>query len=272
MTIRVLVADDQSVVRAGLWTLLGGQPDMDVVGQAADGREAVALARRLRPDVCLFDIRMPVLDGIEAARLLAGPDVEDPIAVVVITTFNTDEYVHGALRAGARGFLHKGRHPNSCSRPCARRTTATPSSTRVSPPGCSPASPNPPHARPNRSTPSRAGGGRPAPARPRTDERRDRRGAVRQPEHGEFHVAGLLTKVGSGTASSWRRGPTRRGGWGRAASHGGLVGDLLVGLVDAHEVLREFDVASGNVSADVELGDLAFVPGQRRRVRSERRS
>ena len=112
MTVRVLIADDQSIVRAGLATILDGQPDIEVVGQAADGREAVALARRLRPDVCLLDIRMPHLDGIEATRLLAGPDVEDPIAVVVITTFDTDEYVHGALKAGARGFLLKGAAPD----------------------------------------------------------------------------------------------------------------------------------------------------------------
>jgi DNA-binding NarL/FixJ family response regulator len=111
VTVRVLIADDQSIVRAGLATILGGQPGIEVVGQAADGREAVALARRLRPDVCLFDIRMPVLDGIEATRLLAGPDVADPLPVVVITTFDTDEHVHGALRAGARGFLLKGAAP-----------------------------------------------------------------------------------------------------------------------------------------------------------------
>ncbi|WP_024285561.1 response regulator transcription factor [Cellulomonas sp. KRMCY2] len=112
MTIRVVIADDQSIIRAGLTTILDGQPDIDVVGQAADGREAVDLARRLRPDVCLLDIRMPNLDGIEATRLLAGPDVTDPIAVVVITTFDTDEYVYGALRAGARGFLLKGAAPD----------------------------------------------------------------------------------------------------------------------------------------------------------------
>lgn len=111
MTIRVLVADDQSIVRAGLATILDSQPGLEVVGQAADGREAVALARRLCPDVCLLDIRMPHLDGIEATRRLAGPDAVDPVAVVVITTFDTDEYVHGALKAGARGFLLKGASP-----------------------------------------------------------------------------------------------------------------------------------------------------------------
>jgi DNA-binding NarL/FixJ family response regulator len=112
MTIRVLIADDQGIVRAGLSTILNGSPGVEVIGEAADGRTAVALARRLRPDVCLFDIRMPVLDGIEATRLLAGPDVADPIAVVVITTFDTDEYIYGALRAGARGFLLKGAEPD----------------------------------------------------------------------------------------------------------------------------------------------------------------
>jgi DNA-binding NarL/FixJ family response regulator len=112
MTIRVIIADDQSIVRAGLSTILNGQPDIEVIGQAADGREAVALAHELRPDVCLLDIRMPNLDGIEATRLLAGPGINDPIAVVVITTFDTDEYIHGALKAGARGFLLKGAAPD----------------------------------------------------------------------------------------------------------------------------------------------------------------
>ena len=107
MTIRVLVADDQEIVRTGLAMILNAQPDIEVAGVAADGREAVELARRLRPDVCLFDIRMPELDGIEATRRLAGPDVPDPLAVVVITTFDLDEYVYAALRAGARGFLLK---------------------------------------------------------------------------------------------------------------------------------------------------------------------
>jgi DNA-binding NarL/FixJ family response regulator len=109
--IRVLVADDQDIVRAGLTMLLNAQPGIEVVGEAADGREAVTLARRLRPDVCLLDIRMPGMDGIEATRQLAGPDVADPIAVVVITTFDLDDYVHGALKAGARGFLLKDAGP-----------------------------------------------------------------------------------------------------------------------------------------------------------------
>lgn len=111
MSIRVLVADDQEIVRTGLTMILDAQPDIEVVGVAADGLEAVGIARELRPDVCLFDIRMPGMDGIEATRLLAGPGVDDPLAVVVITTFDLDEYVHGALKAGARGFLLKDAGP-----------------------------------------------------------------------------------------------------------------------------------------------------------------
>ena len=107
MTIRVLIADDQELVRTGLSMILDAQPDIEVVGQASDGNDAVALARRLRPDVCLFDIRMPGLDGIQATRMLAGPDIQDPMAVVIITTFDLDEYVFDALRAGAKGFLLK---------------------------------------------------------------------------------------------------------------------------------------------------------------------
>lgn len=111
MTIRVLIADDQELVRTGLRMILNAQDDITVVGEAVDGQEAVELARSLQPDVCLFDIRMPRLDGIEATRLLAGPGVEQPMAIVVITTFDLDEYVYGALRAGARGFLLKDAGP-----------------------------------------------------------------------------------------------------------------------------------------------------------------
>jgi DNA-binding NarL/FixJ family response regulator len=111
VSIRVLVADDQAIIRTGLRIMLEAQPDIEVVGEAADGRQAVRLARDLRPDVCLFDIRMPVLDGLEATQQLAGPGVPDPLVVVVITTFDLDEYVYGALRAGARGFLLKDAGP-----------------------------------------------------------------------------------------------------------------------------------------------------------------
>lgn len=109
--VRVVVADDQEIVRTGLAMILDAQPGIEVVGQAADGHQAVVTAERLRPDVCLFDIRMPGVDGIEATRRLAGPDVADPLAVVVITTFDLDEYVHAALKAGARGFLLKDAGP-----------------------------------------------------------------------------------------------------------------------------------------------------------------
>ncbi len=112
MSIRVVVADDQDLVRTGLVMILGAQPGIDVVGEAADGIQAIEVATRLRPDVLLVDIRMPKLDGIEVTRRLAGPDVADPMAVVVITTFDLDEYVLGALRAGARGFLLKDAGPD----------------------------------------------------------------------------------------------------------------------------------------------------------------
>jgi len=111
VTIRVLVADDQAMVRTGFGMILGAQPDMEVVGEAADGVEAVELARRLKPDVALFDIRMPRMDGLEALRILAGPGVIDPVKVVVVTTFDRDEYVHAALHNGACGFLLKDSGP-----------------------------------------------------------------------------------------------------------------------------------------------------------------
>ncbi len=114
--VRVLIADDQDMVRVGLATILDADPSIDVVGQARDGLEAVELVRSLRPDVCLFDIRMPNLDGIEATRRVAGPGVENPVAVIVITTFDQDEYVYDALRAGARGFLLKDADPDLLAR------------------------------------------------------------------------------------------------------------------------------------------------------------
>ncbi|GGN00794.1 response regulator [Streptomyces fuscichromogenes] len=109
--IRVLIADDQEMVRTGFRFFLDAQPDITVVAEAADGERAVALARQLRPDVCLLDIRMPKLDGLEATRLLAGPQEADPMRVVVVTTFDLDEYVYGALRGGACGFLLKDSGP-----------------------------------------------------------------------------------------------------------------------------------------------------------------
>jgi DNA-binding NarL/FixJ family response regulator len=110
VTLRVVIADDQEMVRSGFRMILEAQ-GVSVVGEAADGRAAVELARRLRPDVCLLDIRMPIMDGLEATRLLAGPDVADPIPVVVVTTFDMDEYVRTAILNGASGFLLKDAGP-----------------------------------------------------------------------------------------------------------------------------------------------------------------
>ena len=106
MSLRVLVADDHALVRAGFRMILEAQ-GMEVVGEASDGAEAVEAAHRLRPDVVLMDIRMPGMDGLEATRRLAGPGVEEPVRVLVLTTFDLDDYVYDALQAGASGFLLK---------------------------------------------------------------------------------------------------------------------------------------------------------------------
>ncbi|MBY8849418.1 response regulator transcription factor [Saccharothrix longispora] len=111
MAIRVLVADDQALVRTGFRLILDADPGIEVISEAADGEAAVRLARRLRPDVTLMDIRMPGLDGLRATELLAGPGVEDPLRVVVVTTYDVDENVYAALLAGACGFLLKDVRP-----------------------------------------------------------------------------------------------------------------------------------------------------------------
>ena len=109
--IKVLVCEDQALVRAGFVTILSAQPDMEVVGEAVDGRAAIRAVQESKPDVVVMDIRMPLLDGIEATRQLAGPDSPNPAKVLVVTTFNVDEYVYEALRAGASGFLLKDAAP-----------------------------------------------------------------------------------------------------------------------------------------------------------------
>jgi DNA-binding NarL/FixJ family response regulator len=107
LSIRVLIADDQALVRAGFRMILDAEEDLEIVGEAGDGAEAVDLSRRMRPDVVLMDIRMPVLDGIEATRAVVEQAGEHPVRVLMLTTFDLNEYVYEALRAGASGFLLK---------------------------------------------------------------------------------------------------------------------------------------------------------------------
>lgn len=109
---KVLLADDQREVRSGMRTMLEREEGIEVVGEAEDGREAVGLARRRRADLVVMDVRMPRMDGLRATRQLAGPGVEDPVAVIVATTYDLDEYVFEALQAGASGFLLKESVPD----------------------------------------------------------------------------------------------------------------------------------------------------------------
>src|SRR5215204_5722674 len=111
MTIRVVVADDQVLVRSGFTMLLSGEPGIEVVGEASNGVEAVALAASAHPDVMLMDVRMPVMDGLEATRRISSDPSMASTRVVILTTFDLDEYVHEALRAGASGFLLKDTLP-----------------------------------------------------------------------------------------------------------------------------------------------------------------
>ncbi len=109
--IRVVIVDDQALMRTGFRMILESESDIEVVGEAEDGDRAIDEVRRSRPDVVLMDIRMPVLDGVEATRRLAGPDTADPARVLILTTFDLDEYVYEAVRAGASGFLLKDTPP-----------------------------------------------------------------------------------------------------------------------------------------------------------------
>ncbi|MER5514708.1 response regulator transcription factor [Streptomyces sp. NPDC002763] len=111
MTIRVLLADDQALLRSAFRVLVDSEPDMEVVGEASDGAEAVRLARETRADVVLMDIRMPGTDGLAATRLISEDPALDRVRVVILTTFEVDDYVVQALRAGASGFLGKGSEP-----------------------------------------------------------------------------------------------------------------------------------------------------------------
>ncbi len=188
VSVRVVVADDQEIVRTGLTMILNAQPGITVVGQAADGHRAVELARSLRPDVCLFDIRMPGTDGIEATRLLNGAGVADPPAIVVITTFDLDEYVHAALKAGARGFLLKDAGPDMLAQAVhaaargdaliAPSITARLLSVRAHRGGVEGTGAAGRGAHPPR-------GGRRCRGGPGTDQRRDRRRAAHQSQHGQ---------------------------------------------------------------------------------------
>ncbi|WP_433338241.1 response regulator [Spirillospora sp. CA-294931] len=111
MSARILIADDDRDIRSGFRLILDAQPDFHVVGEAADGVAAVELARHLKPDVVLADVRMPRMDGLEVTRLLAGPGAAEPTRVIVVTTYDLDDYVHAALRGGACGFLLKRSGP-----------------------------------------------------------------------------------------------------------------------------------------------------------------
>jgi len=136
MSIRVVVADDQALVRAGFRLLVDSASDLEVVGEAVEGAEAVALARRERPDVVLMDIRMPTMDGLEATRQITADPLLAEVRVLMLTTFDLDEYVYQALRVGASGFLLKDTPPGGiCWRPSGWWPPGMPCWPRASPAG-----------------------------------------------------------------------------------------------------------------------------------------
>ena len=189
MTIRVLVADDQALVRVGFCGIIAATPGLSVVGEAATGAEAVEMARATRPDIVLMDVRMPVMDGIEATRLITAGARTADVRVLILTTFDLDEYVYAALRAGASGFLLKDTMPadllNAIRVIAAGDALLAPSVTRrllgefASRPELSP--PQIPAGPGAAQGPDRTGAGGAHAGGPGAVERRDRREAEHQP-------------------------------------------------------------------------------------------
>jgi CheY-like chemotaxis protein len=164
--IRVLVADDQALVRGSFRLLVETDPGLQVIGEAATGAEAVEIAARDNPDVVLMDVRMPVMDGIDATRQITRAEQTAETRVLILTTFDLDDYVYAALRAGASGFLLKDTHPPTCWPPSGSSPPVTRCSPRRSPGGSSPnspAAPSPASSPPRPSTGSPTGNARCSP-------------------------------------------------------------------------------------------------------------
>ena len=188
--IRVLIADDQALVRAGFRMILDAEDDLDVIGEASDGMEAVDATRRLKPDVVLMDIRMPGLDGIEATRrVLASAGDDGSVRVLMLTTFDLNEYVYDALRAGASRLPAQGRAARAARRRHPRRRARRRAARPVDHPAADPGvRPGRPAVRPAAEGPGRADRARARglqAGRPRPLQRRDRRRADRQRDDGQ---------------------------------------------------------------------------------------